>query len=90
MQVLTCKQNAGSHGVTDFEDLSKAISCRVCEVAAIAGWMRVGADHDTAEFAVEALRRRWREMGRHAYPQAVKLLVTRERFGSNSRRGRLW
>ena len=47
-------------------------------------------DHDTAEFAVETLRRWWREMGREAYPGAERLLVTADGGGSNSSRSRSW
>ena len=45
--------------VHDFKDevLGKAVPYGVCDVAADAGWVSVGVDHDTAEFAVETLRR---------------------------------
>ena len=52
--------------VHDFPDpeLGKAIPYGVYDVSANAGWVSVGVDHDTAELAVETLRRWWREMGR--------------------------
>lgn len=54
------------------------------------GWVNVGIDHDTAEFAVESIRRWWHEVGRHQYPQAKRLLLTADGGGSNGSRVRLW
>ena len=54
------------------------------------GWVSVGTDHDTAEFAVESIRRWWRQMGQPAYPEACQLLVTADAGGSNGYRSRLW
>jgi hypothetical protein len=50
----------------------------------------VGIDHDTAEFAVESIRRWWREMGTPLYPKAQRLLITADCGGSNGYRVRLW
>ena len=50
----------------------------------------MGTDHDTAEFAVESIRRWWRQMGRKAYPDAGQLLITADAGGSNGYRPRLW
>lgn len=55
-----------------------------------AGWVSVGTDHDTAEFAVESIRRWWRKMGCPAYPKATQLLITADGGGSNGYRVRLW
>ncbi len=76
----------------DFPDAEqgKAIPYGVYDVTANAGWVSVGSDHDTSEFAVESLRRWWRKMGRPAHPQAQWLLITCDGGGSNSSRGRLW
>lgn len=52
--------------------------------------MSVGTDHDTAEFAVESIRRWWNKMGRSRYPDATKLLMTADCGGSNGYRVRLW
>ena len=78
--------------VHDFVDkeLGKVTPYGVYDIAANRGWMSVGVDHDTAEFAVESLRRWWWEMGRVAYPAAQRLLVTAAGGGSNSSRSRLW
>jgi hypothetical protein len=54
------------------------------------GWVSVGVDHDTAEFAVETLRRWWEKMGRARYPNATELLVTADGGGSSGARVRLW
>jgi len=78
--------------VHDFADkeLGKAIPYGVYDVAQNQGWVSVGITHDTAEFAVETIRRWWRTMGRPAYPKASKLLVTADGGGSNGSRVRLW
>ena len=54
------------------------------------GWVSVGVDHDTAEFAVETLRRWWEKIGRLRYPTATELLVNADGGGSNGTRVRLW
>ena len=54
------------------------------------GWVNVGIDHDTAEFAVESIRRWWRTMGGARYPKATELLITADGGGSNGSRNRLW
>ncbi len=50
----------------------------------------MGRDHDTAAFAVESIRRWWRSMGQHDYPQARRLLISADGGGSNGHRVRLW
>jgi len=78
--------------VHDFIDkeLGKAIPYGVYDVARNEGWVNVGIDHDTAEFAVESIHRWWRRMGRAAYPDATRLLITADAGGSNGYRTRLW
>ena len=72
------------------KDLGKAIPYGVYDVAANAGWVNVGTDHDTAAFAVESIRRWWKAMGRAAYPHARRLLITADAGGSNNYRTRAW
>jgi hypothetical protein len=60
------------------------------DLSANAGWVSVGIDHDTAEFAVESIRRWWREMGEATYPDARRVLMTADCGGSNGNRVRLW
>ena len=78
--------------VHDFVDpqLGRATPYGIYDVGRNRGWVSVGMDHDTAEFAVETIRRWWRSMGRPAYPQATRLLVTADAGGSNGARLRLW
>jgi hypothetical protein len=76
----------------DFVDpaLGKAAPYGIYDLAANQGWVSIGIDHDTAEFAVESIRRWWRRMGQPRYPQATRLLVTADCGGSNGNRVRLW
>jgi Rhodopirellula transposase DDE domain len=78
--------------VHDFADpkLGKAIPYGVYDLTANAGWVSVGVDHDTAQFAVETLRHWWFQMGRERYPAATELLVMADAGGSNDYRNRLW
>src|SRR5712691_4178331 len=78
--------------VHDFPDpeLGKAIPYGVYDLAANQGWVSVGVDHDTAEFAVETVRRWWQQMGHRTYPAAQELLLMADGGGSNSSRSRLW
>ncbi len=55
-----------------------------------AGWVAVGVDNDTAAFAVQTIRRWWREVGRIRYPLARRLVITADGGGSNGSRVRLW
>jgi hypothetical protein len=59
-------------------------------VAAGGGWVGVGADQDTAAFAVESIRRWWNAVGQAGYPGASQLLVTADAGGSNGYRARAW
>ena len=68
----------------------KAIPYGIYDLAANAGWVNVGTDHDTAAFAVESIRRWWNASGRAGYPQAGRLLVAADAGGSNGYRTRAW
>jgi transposase len=72
------------------EQLGKAIPYGVYDLAANAGWVNVGTDHDTAAFAVESIRRWWNAAGRAACPGARRLLITADAGGSNGYRTRAW
>ena len=76
----------------DFPDpqLGKANPYGVYDQNANVGWVSVGTDHDTSEFAVESIRRWWNNMGRARYPDATELLITADGGGSNGYRVRLW
>jgi len=79
-------------GVHDFPDkkLGKAIPYGVYDLANNEGWVSVGINHDTAQFAAASIGRWWREMGRRRYPKAKRLMITADGGGSNSSRSRLW
>ena len=72
------------------KDLGKAIPYGVYDLTANQGWVSVGIDHDTAQFATETIRRWWCKMGLKGYHPVRELLITADGGGSNSSRGRLW
>jgi hypothetical protein len=76
----------------DFPDrqLGKVIPEGVYDLTHNEGWVSVGIDHDTADFAAESIRRWWQEMGQPLYPRAKRLLLTADAGGSNGYRSRLW
>jgi hypothetical protein len=78
--------------VHDFliKELGRAVPYGVYDLAANAGWVSVGVDHDTAAFAVNSIRQWWRNLGRMRYPDATRLLITADGGGSNGSRVRLW
>jgi hypothetical protein len=78
--------------VHDFLDKTKgkAIPYGVYDILNNQGWVSVGIDHDTAQFAANSIRRWWQEMGRRRFPRATELLITADGGGSNSSRSRLW
>ena len=78
--------------VHDFVDktLGKAIPYGVYDILNNQGWVSVGIDHDTAQFAANSIRRWWQRMGRFRFPKAGELLITADGGGSNSSRSRLW
>ena len=76
----------------DFPDKQKGkvIPYGVYDIAQNVGWVNVGIDHDTAEFAVASIRRWWQRMGKKTYSHAKEVFVTADAGGSNSYRNRLW
>jgi hypothetical protein len=76
----------------DFVDkqLGKALPYGILDIFRNEGWVSVGVDHDTAEFAAASLQQWWLRMGRRAYPNASELLLTADGGGSNGSRTRLW
>lgn len=78
--------------IHDFPDkhLGKAIPYGIYDVGRNQGWVSVGIDHDTSEFAVDSILAWWRHMGCKAYPQAKELLIMADAGGSNASRSRLW
>jgi hypothetical protein len=78
--------------VYDFIDkeLGKATPYGVYDINRNEGYVNVGIDHDTAEFAVESIRRWWKHLGKKLYPQANEIFITADGGGSNGSRNRLW
>ena len=78
--------------VYDFMQLAegKAIPYGIYDMKINEGYVNVGIDHDTAEFAVQSIRKWWDFMGKKRYPEARKLLITADGGGSNGSRVKLW
>jgi hypothetical protein len=76
----------------DFPDpkLGKAVPYGVYDIHGNKAGVSVGISHDTAEFAVGAIRRWWEKLGRLRYGMAKRIVVTADSGGSNSSRSRLW
>jgi len=71
-------------------ELGRASPYGVYDIGDNAGWVSLGIDHDTASFAVNAIRRWWQTMGQQRYPKARRLTITADGGGSNGARVRLW
>jgi transposase len=78
--------------VYDFLSLAdgKAIPYGIYDLIHKSGFVNVGIDHETAEFAVESIRRWWHSYGKSLYPQQKELLITADGGGSNGVKNRLW
>ena len=78
--------------IHDFQDkqLGKAIPYGVYDIGSDQGWVNVGIDHDTAQFAVNSIRSWWQHLGQPRYPNAARLQITADCGGSNGNRTRLW
>lgn len=78
--------------VYDFidKDLGKAVPYGIYDLAANEGFVNVGISADTAEFAVNSIRKWWFEVGKELYPSSSELYINADGGGSNSSRGRLW
>jgi hypothetical protein len=76
----------------DFPDpqWGKAVPYGIYDVGRNQGWVHVGIDHDTAEFAADSILSWWKHMGCRAYAEATELLIMADAGGSNSGRSRLW
>jgi len=78
--------------VHDFPDpkLGKAIPYGVYDMQHNEAGVSIGITHDTAEFAVAAIRRWWKRLGKKRYCSPKRLLITADSGGSNGSRNRLW
>lgn len=86
------KGNPEEVNVHDFADKErgKVVPYGVYDLTHNQGWVSVGINHDTAEFAVATIRRWWKRMGMRLYPHAKELMITADGGGSNGSRVRLW
>ena len=101
-EVLGRKKNAGKEyrpkgtpvevDTHDFPDpeFGKAVPYGVYDIEENEAWVSIGISSDTAEFAVEAIRGWWRELGQERYANPRRLLITADSGGSNGHRNRLW
>jgi len=78
--------------VYDFWFLAKgrAIPYGIYDICMNNGFVNVGIDHNTSEFAVESIRQWWNKIGKKNYPNAKELLICADGGGSNASRSRLW
>ena len=76
----------------DFPDpkVPKAIPYGVYDIGENKGWVNVGINADTAQFAVESIRYWWKKMGKRRYPKSKVLLICADSGGSNGYRSHLW
>jgi hypothetical protein len=75
---------------TKKKELGKVIPYGVYDVGKNEGWVAVGTDHDTSDFAIDTILGWWKRMGRQAYSHARELLILADSGGSNGARSRLW
>ena len=78
--------------VYDYRSIAdgKAIPYGIYDLVHNKGFVNVGIDHETAEFAVESIRRWWQNIGKELYPTGKELLIIADGGGSNGARNRLW
>jgi hypothetical protein len=90
-QWLAAKQPLKVSG-HDFPDpeVPRAYPYGIYDLGRNAGFVNVGTDHDTGEFAVASIRGWWRFEGRHLYPGSRQIIITADGGGSNGSRLRLW
>jgi Rhodopirellula transposase DDE domain len=84
-----CPDPVNVHDFVD-KNLGKVAPYGIYDVATNTGWVSLGIDHDTAEFAVNAVRRWHQVVGSVRYPKADRVLITADGGGSNGSRVRLW
>jgi hypothetical protein len=84
-----CPDEVKVHDFID-KELGRAVPYGIYDLATNTGWVSVGIDHDTAEFAVNTIRRWYDEMGHARYPDSGRLMITADGGGSNGSRVRLW
>lgn len=91
-QIYRKKGNPVEVDMHDFPDkkLGKAIPYGVYDINENKAFVSIGITHDTAEFAVSAIKKWWKKLGKKSYPSCRRILITADSGGSNSSRSRLW
>jgi hypothetical protein len=84
-----CPEEVNTHDFMD-PDKGRASPYGIYDPSHNLGFVNVGVSADTAQFAVESIRRWWLTMGREIYPSANQLFITADGGGSNGSRVRLW
>jgi hypothetical protein len=86
------RQQRREVNIYDFLSLAqgKAIPYGIYDIGHNQGYVVVGTSHDTAEFAVSAIRSWWLKLGHFLYPGETHLLIQADGGGSNGNRPRLW
>lgn len=54
------------------------------------GYINLGTDHDTSDFAAESICRQWFTFGKPTFPNAKRIFITADGGRSNRVRGKLW
>lgn len=88
-------QPVGEPDLVDVHDfpqdaIGKAIPYGIYDLAANAGFVSVGTDHDTPVFAVTSIAAWWAQVGAKRYPDARELFITADAGGSNGYRLHVW
>ena len=84
------RQRRSGGGRKSLENSEPDLINAVYDIDTNEAWVSVGISHDTGEFAVEAIRRWWQQLGSKRYSSPKRLLVTADGGGSNGHRNRLW
>jgi transposase len=82
-------EEVSSHDFID-PDVPKAVPYGIYDIDKNLGYVNVGTDHDTSEFAVESIRRWWNELGKKIYKDSKSLTIFADSGGSNGYRVKLW
>ena len=72
------------------KDLGHAIPFGIYDLRNDEGWVNIGIDGNTAEFAVNSIIGWWQQLGCERYPDAKRLTITADCGGANSNRTKLW
>jgi len=91
-QIWLSKGKPTEVNMHDFPDkkLGKAIPYGVYNIGDNQGYVNVGINHDTGEFAVASIKRWWQHLGKERYAKSKRILITADSGGSNGYRLKLW